>query len=164
MFGAVVSCSKGHSMTCAAKVATSRSDTGLPKEVAFTKEAKHKHVVDVYGDWGETHCIQGILMKQYDGSLNCILQEFRRNEAKILRCVEQLLRVVVFMTKNAVSHGDIKPTNMMYHCNANGSIDIKLGDFGEANRLITKCRTHGGKFYMLAEILGHPPEDGLLVP
>ena len=47
---------------------------------------------------------------------------------------DQLLEGLIELEKSNSSHNDLKPENVLYNCDRNGDLEIRISDFGQAGR------------------------------
>ena len=120
-------------------------------EANITASLDHPHIVRLHN----TERIAGkdaLVMEYMDAkTLRYRLENTTGNRLPIsdaLRVVAQLLMALEYAHSNAVVHGDVKPTNVLF--NSDGT--VKLGDFGSA-KVLTKTATifFGTHGYMAPE-------------
>lgn len=97
------------------------------KEINFCVNAKHQHIVRVYGYSEHDGCLFYV-MPRYDKTLRNVINE-ESDPFRLIDYILQLCQGMQYIHSNSVIHRDIKPENIF----VNKSSQLVIADFGIAH-------------------------------
>lgn len=101
--------------------------TRFEKEIDFCVNARHQHIVRVYGYSEHDGCLFYV-MPRYDKTLRNVINE-ETNPFKLLEYIIQLCNGIQYIHSNSAIHRDIKPENIFVDQTSN----LVIADFGIAH-------------------------------
>lgn len=96
-----------------------------------------------------------LLFEKAEGDLKTLLEKKKDglNYQENLALLGCLGKCLVFMNKQKMVHGDLKPGNILYFINEDGEINFKIGDFGEGELKVgSKLTVRGSVKYFSPEM------------
>ncbi|ESO87761.1 hypothetical protein LOTGIDRAFT_194203, partial [Lottia gigantea] len=127
----------------------------VENEIEIMKECNHFNIVKLYEEF-ETRDRLYLVMELVKGGdlFDAITQSVKFTEIEAARMVKDLCNALFYLHSRNIVHRDLKPENLLVHRNKDGTVSLKLADFGlamEVNDLIyTVC---GTPTYVAPEIL-----------
>ncbi|BFZ06297.1 hypothetical protein BsWGS_09336 [Bradybaena similaris] len=127
----------------------------VENEISIMKDCRHHNIVRLYEEFETPSWIYLVMELVKGGDLfDAISQSVKFAEADSALMVRDLCQALFYLHSRRIVHRDIKPENLLVHRHKNGSVTLKLGDFGlamEVKQLIyTVC---GTPTYVAPEIL-----------
>ncbi|CAH1775078.1 unnamed protein product [Owenia fusiformis] len=127
----------------------------IENEIALMRECNHPNIVKLKEEFETGKNIFLVMELVKGGDLfDAITQSVKFNEADSASMVKDLANALFYLHARNVVHRDMKPENLMVCRNKDGSITLKLGDFGLAMEvkepIYTVC---GTPTYVAPEIL-----------
>lgn len=117
----------------------SRSVDRFFHEARIISKLEHPHIVRLY-DFGrdEPHDLLYLVMEYIDGpTLNELLRTHRFKQQLVVEIGMQICRALIESHAQNVVHRDLKPANILLSCMSDGSLQLKVVDFGVARALET---------------------------
>ncbi|KAK0043847.1 serine/threonine-protein kinase DCLK1, partial [Biomphalaria pfeifferi] len=127
----------------------------VENEIDIMKDCSHHNIVRLYEEYETPERIYLIMELVKGGDLfDAITQSIKFGEADAALMVRDMGSALFYLHSRSIVHRDLKPENLLVHRNKDGSISLKLADFGlamEVKELIyTVC---GTPTYVAPEIL-----------
>eukprot|EP01113_Clastostelium_recurvatum_P043913 TRINITY_DN7341_c0_g1_i3.p1 TRINITY_DN7341_c0_g1~~TRINITY_DN7341_c0_g1_i3.p1 ORF type:complete len:401 (+),score=44.16 TRINITY_DN7341_c0_g1_i3:128-1330(+) len=124
--------SNGHA--CAVKVINKSLTRGvdIKREITSLRALRHENIIqliDVFDDG--THIY--LITELFDGAitlLQYVLENNHCTEAQTRAIIKKLLEILVFIHGKGIVHRDLKPENVLIKVNPDGSVLLKIIDFG----------------------------------
>jgi serine/threonine protein kinase len=114
-------------------LSNSEITSDLISEASLTAGLNHPHIVSVYDVGLNSKGAFWVVMEFINGeTLDQIIQRGPMSLEDFLNISTQVLDGLESAHRKSILHGDIKPTNIMTHFLANGTLQTKLVDFGLA--------------------------------
>jgi tRNA A-37 threonylcarbamoyl transferase component Bud32 len=131
-----------------AKVIRSSGDTTkLREEIQILSKLSHPHVVQFVG-YCEAKGTSMILMEAMHGDLRTLIDNQARDgtppmpQHVVLDIISQIAAGMAYLHNRGVFHGDLKASNVLVS-RPDGSIEVKISDFGVSQRLQLTRDKHG---------------------
>ncbi|GFS20013.1 serine/threonine-protein kinase DCLK3 [Elysia marginata] len=127
----------------------------VENEIDIMKDCNHANIVRLFEEYETAERIYLVMELVKGGDLfDAITQSVKFGEPESALMVKDLCNALYYMHSRSIVHRDLKPENLLVHRNKDGSITLKLADFGlamEVKELIyTVC---GTPTYVAPEIL-----------
>ncbi|CAL1540689.1 unnamed protein product [Lymnaea stagnalis] len=127
----------------------------VENEIDIMKDCSHHNIVRLYEEYETAERIYLVMELVKGGDLfDAITQSVKFGEMESALMVKDLCHALFYLHSRHIVHRDLKPENLLVHRNKDGSITLKLADFGlamEVKELIyTVC---GTPTYVAPEIL-----------
>ncbi|GFO00432.1 serine/threonine-protein kinase dclk3 [Plakobranchus ocellatus] len=127
----------------------------VENEIDIMKDCNHTNIVRLFEEYETAERIYLVMELVKGGDLfDAITQSVKFGEPESALMVKDLCNALYYMHSRSIVHRDLKPENLLVHRNKDGSITLKLADFGlamEVKELIyTVC---GTPTYVAPEIL-----------
>jgi serine/threonine protein kinase len=117
-----------HGMT-AVKVFRSKYAYNLEHELSFLRKMQcNKHFVTVYETWYDDEFAY-MAMELLDGTLLDLIEQGLQND-EVLQLTKQLVTALAQLHANQIVHFDLKPENIGFVWMSDGTILLKILDFG----------------------------------
>jgi serine/threonine protein kinase len=106
--------------------------------LTYLNKNPHQFVVVAHAHGTYRGVYAALLIDAHGIDLNRILYREQSTQLKVLKCrdffqiTSQLFSVLVKLIEAGVAHSDLKPANIMVKIGEDGSVDIKVVDFGAA--------------------------------
>ncbi|XP_076093262.1 serine/threonine-protein kinase DCLK3-like isoform X3 [Mytilus galloprovincialis] len=127
----------------------------VENEIEIMKDCHQPNIVKLYEEY-ETHDKIYLVMELVKGGdlFDAITQSVKFGEVDSAHMVKDLCNALFYLHSRSIVHRDLKPENLLVHRNKDGTISIKLADFGLAMEvkedIYTVC---GTPTYVAPEIL-----------
>lgn len=127
----------------------------VENEIEIMKDCHHHNIVKLYEEYETSDKIYLVMELVKGGDLfDAITQSVKFGEVDSARMVKDLCNALFYLHSRSIVHRDLKPENLLVHRNKDGSISLKLADFGLAMEvkepIFTVC---GTPTYVAPEIL-----------
>ncbi|XP_078333388.1 serine/threonine-protein kinase DCLK3-like isoform X7 [Crassostrea virginica] len=127
----------------------------VENEIEIMKDCHHHNIVKLYEEYETSDKIYLVMELVKGGDLfDAITQSVKFGEVDSARMVKDLCNALFYLHSRSIVHRDLKPENLLVHRNKDGSISLKLADFGLAMEvkepIYTVC---GTPTYVAPEIL-----------
>jgi serine/threonine protein kinase len=110
------------------------SKSAYLREISAVYDMRHQYLVRCLNTFRRKDGISCLVYEYMpDGTLADLLEAKEKVGIEfIFRCLNDILRALIYLHAQSRIHCDIKPANIFLRKNANGSIDFVLGDLGAA--------------------------------
>ncbi|XP_062584423.1 serine/threonine-protein kinase DCLK1-like isoform X2 [Saccostrea cucullata] len=127
----------------------------VENEIEIMKDCHHHNIVKLYEEYETSDKIYLVMELVKGGDLfDAITQSVKFGEVDAAHMVKDLCNALFYLHSRSIVHRDLKPENLLVHRNKDGSISLKLADFGLAmdvkEPIYTVC---GTPTYVAPEIL-----------
>ncbi|XP_055998357.1 serine/threonine-protein kinase DCLK2-like isoform X3 [Ostrea edulis] len=127
----------------------------VENEIEIMKDCHHPNIVKLYEEYETSDKIYLVMELVKGGDLfDAITQSVKFGEVDSAHMVKDLCNALFYLHSRSIVHRDLKPENLLVHRNKDGSISLKLADFGLAMEvkepIYTVC---GTPTYVAPEIL-----------
>lgn len=127
----------------------------VENEIEIMKDCHHHNIVKLYEEYETSDKIYLVMELVKGGDLfDAITQSVKFGEVDSACMVKDLCNALFYLHSRSIVHRDLKPENLLVHRNKDGSISLKLADFGLAMEvkepIFTVC---GTPTYVAPEIL-----------
>ncbi|KAK7482095.1 hypothetical protein BaRGS_00026679 [Batillaria attramentaria] len=127
----------------------------VENEIEIMKDCAHPNIVKLYEEYETCDKIYLVMELVKGGDLfDAITQSVKFGEVDSAHMVADLCNALFYLHSRAIVHRDLKPENLLVHRNKDGTITLKLADFGLAmevkENIYTVC---GTPTYVAPEIL-----------
>jgi len=104
------------------------------REVELMRSVEnHPQFMSVLDTWvDETNFCSYVAMELLDGDLLSLIEENSMSSKDMVECAYQLIKAVEYLHAKHIVHFDLKPENIGYIKQSNGSIQYKILDLGTA--------------------------------
>ncbi|CAG5123047.1 unnamed protein product [Candidula unifasciata] len=102
-------------------------------EIRIMKDCRHHNIIRLYEEF-ETPCWIYLVMELVKGGdlFDAISQSVKFAEVDSALMIKDLCHALFYLHSRRIVHRDIKPENLLVHRNKDGSVTLKLADFGLA--------------------------------
>lgn len=112
----------------------------LIREISILRIFNHPNVIDIKQlvrlAVSETTQSVGFLMDKYNTTLSEILTVCPRDTARSI--IGQLISALAHVHSHGIVHGDVKPSNVLVKTELDGSMTVRLCDFGYARAFVSE--------------------------
>ncbi|KAH9505476.1 Serine/threonine-protein kinase dclk3 [Bulinus truncatus] len=127
----------------------------VENEIDIMKDCSHQNIVRLYEEYETPERIYLIMELVKGGDLfDAITHSVKFGETDSALMVKDLCNALFYLHSRRIVHRDLKPENLLVHRNKDGTISLKLADFGLAmevkDLIYTVC---GTPTYVAPEIL-----------
>ncbi|KAL8599830.1 hypothetical protein ACOMHN_027637 [Nucella lapillus] len=127
----------------------------VENEIDIMKDCSHPNIIKLYEEYETRDKIYLVMELVKGGDLfDAITQSVKFGELDSASMVKDMCNALYYLHSRSIVHRDLKPENLLVHRNKDGSITLKLADFGLAmavkESIFTVC---GTPTYVAPEIL-----------
>ncbi|XP_076437219.1 serine/threonine-protein kinase DCLK3-like [Babylonia areolata] len=127
----------------------------VENEIEIMKDCSHPNIVKLYEEYETRDKIYLVMELVKGGDLfDAITQSVKFGEVDSFSMVKDMCNALYYLHSRSIVHRDLKPENLLVHRNKDGTITLKLADFGLAmevkENIFTVC---GTPTYVAPEIL-----------
>ncbi|KAI0376523.1 kinase-like protein [Hypomontagnella monticulosa] len=121
----------------------------VKREVETLEKLRHDHIIDYVGTLQDDSLVS-IITGLKEGSLETLDVA---GKPDVVQCIVfQMLQALDYLTYMGFTHRDVKPANILYTSQPNGTYVFQLADFGISDLVDRKPRGFGTLFFLAPEM------------